>query len=363
MGSRPKILTAVTVPSGGWDIDFTISDGVSPQALTATISAGTYFVAWDAQSDDLLFEVATQMRAAIVGGGLGASRGVYVSLNEAHKVEIHFIGANFAGSPNNEVELNWTTSNADLIKALGVDGTADDTSTGTDNPIFTLDRQHGYGWYSTEDGQLEAYPREDFNEATRTQSRALDGSVKTVLWASRYDAQATFGFLTAQNTWTQGKGYGDAPVYPYEYNQGLEAWWEAVKDGTQFRFYERDTPAARAVDGVEHGVNDLNSSTSLRDSGKSWQDNIWQNMLVVFDRTSTRTYRLFINSNDTNTLTVATEPNGFGWDTSASAPFTIYDARYQTYVIDDPQARRFEPTEIPNLNRYQIDIPMLRYVP
>lgn len=357
---RPKILTAVTVPTGGWDLDFTISLAASLDTpLTATVAAGTYFVAWDAQDDDLLYTLNAAMEAQL---GVNGDCNVYIDSDR--KVRIKFSGFVDSVGWENDVEINWTTSDAGLAQALGADYSADWTSTGTDNPTWTADYQHAYGWYATEDGQLEFKPTEDFCEAVTAHARALDGTTYGQLLGNRYTSELSLGFLTEAQTWSDGVEYGSAAVYPYAQNVPLECWWHAIKDGTRFRVYrhdERDYPADSVA---EHGTNETASNVFLEDTTRSWpiDPHKFKSMHVVFD-TEMGTKRFFINShNTTRLLSANTGPYAAGWDSTGSVGFDVVDMKYDTYVIDAGEMSVFAPSEIPNVNRYNITIPLLRYV-
>ena len=366
---RPKILTAFTVPTAGWDINFTISVAASlDQAVTATVAAGTYFMAWDAQSDDLCHELATKMTAA--AQVFAANTGIQVVIDGDGKVRIGFTGNHFQDSGNDEgdVAINWGTTDADLVKALGVDSSSNYQSTGVDNPVFTASRQHAYGWYSTEDGQLpeDGLQREDNNEVTASQGVTLAGQVATVEWANRYRNRLRLAWMTAAQTWTDGQGYGDTPTrLEYPYNKGLQAWWEEARKGVRFRVYENQTPFERDSNGVQIFTNDINSSASLRDSGAAWiaDPEQFKGMLVLLPGINDiLPERAQITSNNATTLTLPTHPGSFSWDPGAFETCTIYDIKYSTYVLDTEETKEFAPSEIPQLDRYDFEIALRRYV-
>ena len=175
---RPKILSVITVPTGGWDIKVYISDAAQYDSnFTATIPAGDYFMAGDNQSDDFLFALQTQLNAG-VHGILGVLYAVVIDIHPtAHKVRIGFAGL-FSGTKN-DIKIAWTESDSGVYETLGFDGSADDESTATDNPVFTADYHHAYGWYSDEDGQLVSLSMADGNAADVSQGRSLGGQVKT----------------------------------------------------------------------------------------------------------------------------------------------------------------------------------------
>jgi hypothetical protein len=66
MSERPKILTAVTVPTGGWDLKIYFSvAGAYDTDVTVTIPAGTYFLADDGQDDDFIRVLNTEIQEGL----------------------------------------------------------------------------------------------------------------------------------------------------------------------------------------------------------------------------------------------------------------------------------------------------------
>lgn len=369
---QPKILTAVTVPSGGWDLDFIISDAATlDTSLTATIPAGTYFVAGDNQSDDLLFQVMEQMRAAILAGPGASNRFIYCGFDydtKPYKVKFWFNGSLFVDSAGheNDVELTWTTSHTDLAAALGFKTDADDQDTGTDNPTFTADYPHAWGWYATEDGQLEELPVEDRNEVEFAQATTFAGQVKTVQYAERYKSEMVLSYLTRAQTHSRGVAYGAVPVYPYNYNEPLECWWEAAKGGTRFRVYRTERYGSDSP--TEIGINDAASSSVLRDSGKSWDvdPQSYKGMVVDFETNPTNgtaDARFYISS---HTAIILNSPNpnptDSSWDPGASKTIYIQPNTYETYVVDLARMREWAPEELGQIDKYRVTIPLKRYV-
>jgi hypothetical protein len=362
---RPKILTAITVPSGGWGLRFTVSDsGSLDTALDATISAGTYYVSWDGQSDDLLYEVSLQMKAAITAGP-GGVRYPFVSLTSDNKVKFWFSGSGFTGAPGQDVEINWShaNTNANLAAALGFKTSADDQSTGADNPTFTADYAHGYGWYASEDGWLESLLVEDSSVTVAPQAVSYAGRVSTQQLAEQWRNELTLAFLTRAKTYSREVGYGSTPVNPYTRNAALECWWEEAKKGVRFRVYRdgrNDTTAA-----AEQGTATSDNTTTVTDSNKSLATDPQRYLHALYQGTSEddADVRFRIAS---HTATVYTAPNaqasGATWDAGASSVYYLIDQWYETYVVDVSSMREFAPEEIPNIDKYRITIPMLRYV-
>src|SRR3990167_8625070 len=136
---RPKILTAITIPTGGWV--FKIYASVATQydtAVTATIAAGTYYMANDGQSDDFLMELQDKLNTAVAASAVGADGHVVFWIDpDNHKVKIGFDGDHYQGATPQDIKLAWTEEDgSDIAKVLGVDDPADDTATAADNLTF-----------------------------------------------------------------------------------------------------------------------------------------------------------------------------------------------------------------------------------
>ena len=371
---RPKILTEITVPTGGWDLKFQISLLASLDTdVTATVAAGTYFISQDAQSDDLLYALAKAMYDAIQVADPGSSRYPYIQLNSDNKVQIIFNGADFlftVDNWDNDVSILWSdaATDDDLAAALGFDSTADDTDLGTDYPIFTADWQHGYGWYADDDGQLESLLVEDHQLTDTPQAIAYGGQVKSTQMGSRFVNELKLAWLGRALTFCRGVDYGATPVHPYARNVPLECWWRQAQQGKRFRVY-REGRNAVTVPAVGYGVATGGSSTDITDANKSYaidpQELLYQCCYVpavggAFKNSAT-TSRFQISSHTATVLTSASgHPSGQGWGVVGDA-YHILPSRYETHVVDLAKMREFAPAEKPELDLYDITVPLLRY--
>jgi hypothetical protein len=370
---RPKILTAVTVPTGGWALDMDISvAGQYDTAVDVVVPAGTYFVSGDNQSDDLLFAIQTVIQTALTA--VGADRFICIWIDpDTHKVKICFAGSNFTGATKQDVRIDWPGSDSGLYQALGFDGSAIDASTAEDEPIFTADYQHAWGWYADEDGQLESLDIEDRNIAQVLQSTSISGRVKSQLVGDRYAATLRLQFLERAHqgrtkVYSRGVAYGAASVYPYERNQPLECWWMEARKGTRFRVYADariDTAKAALMEtelsatvAPEYEFNDVALDT---DPQRCAGGVVWVPSVLVGYATRTDTYQAFyVASNTAGAVTFANEIAASVWDGTQEGYF--FDHRYQTYVLDVDEMSTFAPDEIPALDRFNIAIPLKRYV-
>jgi hypothetical protein len=369
---RPKILTALTVPTGGWTFKFYISVAAQyDTAKTVTIAAGDYFVAWDGQTDDLLRALSSAINTALAT--VGGSRFCMPYINSSNKVVIHWLGNDFTGATKRQIKVAWTESTAGLAAALGFDSSADDTSTADDIPSFTADWQHGYGWYADEDCYLQYLAVEDVNVATSPQAIGLSGVVKTQLMGTRYTNELSLQYVSRAKMYSRGIGYGTAPVYPYSRNYGLECWWQEARQGVRFRVYRdsrNDTSSAVAVGSVT-----ADSTTTITDSSKSWTTDpeAYKGMLCYLpDRLTSggagvagnQPGRFYITSHTATVLTsAAATVDNLEWTNNLTGvAFYIFDNRYQTYVLNASAMREFKPTELPAIDNYNLTIPLLRYV-
>lgn len=358
---RPKILSPV-VFDAAVNFVFTVSvAGSLDTQKTAVVPAGTYYVAWDGQSDDLLHVLLTQMVAQL--SALGSTYYPSIYINDNAKVVFDFNGAHYTAGAGweDDVRLDHTSSTAALVKALGFDHTADDTSTGTNYPEFVADYQHGYGWYSDADGQLVSLLVEDRHMVVTPQSISLAGYVASQFLGERFTNELVLDWLPRSLMHSREKAYTDAPVYPYARNVPLECWWQAAKDGTQFRVYREGRNGTDVF--IEYGTADASSTTTMVDGAKSWDTDPQEfvgKLARSVDSRSGHT-RMYINSHTATTLTTTNaNPNNRNY-ALAGQPIYIFDQRYQTYVVDLKAMSVWEPPGHDDEDYYSIAIPLLRY--
>lgn len=367
---RPKILTAVTVPTGGWDIKVYFSAaGAYDTPKVCTVPAGTYFLADDGQDDDLIYQLNVALQAGITSAGFANAYSFVWIDPTTHKVHIQFGGAYFVGA-DSDVKLAWTESDSGLYQALGFDGSADDANT-ADKPEFAADWQHAYGWYADEDGQLEHMPIQDTNIVVAWQATALTGRTKSQLVGDRNTSYLKLAFLERcfsgrAKVFSGGVAYGAAPVYPYERNQPLECWWLEARRGTRFRVYASAYRiAANTIYSGNVAIVDADECTINATLDTDPQE-LAGCLLAFHDLTQalgiTAHETFYINSHTVDTLTVANaHPSGYAF--SEDDPVYIFRHPYQTYVIDLEQMTRFEPMQLGDgLDRFNISIPLKRYV-
>lgn len=377
---RPKILTRVTVPTGGWELFFKLSDvgsGSLGNELSAVIAAGDYYVAWDGQDSDFLWELCTKMNAAIhadavYSGGSKINHFVWAWIDTNHKVNIQFIGSDFQGANNDDFQITWTHVDGDgasIAGVLGFDGSADDQSIGSNNATFTGDYQHGYAWYATEDGWLRDLPTEDVSITEVVQAKSLSGRVTTQHIADRYESRLALQFVTRAKMFSRDKGYTQAPVDPYLRNVGLECWWASANQGVEFRVY-RDGSISNTDKLTDAGTQTSGTGTTLTDSGKAWTTEPTEHtgrLVQTVESTADPdiSIRGYISTNSATALTlpdIDTDiATGLAWGDTTQL-YRIYDQRYQTYVVNLESMEKFDPRELPALDRYDIDIPLLRFV-
>ncbi len=371
---RPKILTRVTVPTGGWAWDIDLSNVAQYDTnITGTVPAGDYYIAGDNQSDDLLFALQTAIQAGIDGTAITGD--VCIDIHPtSHKVRFQFYGTGFVDATgDNDVRIDWPASAAGLYQALGFDGSAQDALTIIDNPYFVADWHHAYGWYADEDGQLADLMAADKSITNTIQGTTISGKVKSQFFGERFANSLSLQQIerdTDDRTKVQsnGIGYGAAPVHPYNRNEPLECWWEEARKGVEFRVYEyARVDAGQAAD---LGTSTVCDTTTLADGGKSWavEPYRWVGRLIYIPTYAPLLNQMFyIASHSATILTVANaHPSGDDVDGgvggAASGAYYILDHPYNTYVLDTKKMAEFAPQGIPKIDRYNITIPLKRYI-
>lgn len=364
---QPKILTAIIVPDGGWSTRIQISDATPFDTnINFTIAAGTYYMAWDHQSDDFLHAFCTAFSAAAATAGF-ATAVMSGYMTSAHKVGLAFHGAHFTGSNDRQVKIVWTNGNGPSIAAiLGFDGSADDSSTGTAYPHFTGDYQHSHAWYADADGRCEELLVEDINEVTSLQSVAHSGKVVTQFISGRFKNMLKLRWLPVEKTFSRGISYTVAPVYPYTRNNGLECWWRTAREGRPFRVYW-DGCSIDTARGVKY-VETSGTTTTVTISGVTLQTDPmrWSERLLyipVWNANGTSfPERFYVTS---HTGTVFTVPNADSSGLALGAnddEVHLFEQRYRPYVLDLEQMQEFAPREAARHGLYDIDIPLRLYV-
>lgn len=364
---QPKILTRIDVPAGGWL--FRIKASVAAPfdtTVNATIAAGSYYLAWDMQADDLLFEIMTKMQAALTAAVGGCS--FFAWVDSAHKVHLSFDGAAFVGATKRQVRLDWPAGAADLAKALGFDHSAVDDLTAGDNPQATADYHHAHGWYADEDGVLKGVPPEDWNEANVVSAMSQAGLQKGALMGERFFSSLELYGMARGKTWSGGKAYGEASTHPYARNEGLECWWRAARAGHPFRVYHDGQIVTSAAKAADYGTTmSTSSTTGFTRADRAWatEPQRWVGRILykpVFGPAPNNApSRWRVTSNSATGIVVTAHPAGgaLGFNTTTWA---LLDQPYQTYQIELEKMREFKPEEIPAIDEYMITIPLTRYV-
>ena len=361
---KPKMLSALTVPDGGWQLRIKVSvAGSFDTTVDATMAAGDYFMAGDQQADDFLYELMIKVNVAIDASGftLAATDGLLAWIDSDHKVNLGFDGGSFEGATIRDVEITWTALDGSSIAGvLGFGSSADDQSTGVDFPVFVGDYHHAYGWYADEDGYLAGDLAVDSEDVTVPRSLSPAGFAKIHFVAGRFSNQIQLQFLKDTEMNSDGKGYADVPLHPYDRNRGLECWWYEASRGVRFRYYRdgrHDTISA-----ADRGTSTAGTTTTLTDSGKnhSVEPFRWPGRLIrktIGDVLADIHWHIA-----SHTATVLTVTNALWQSTTfGTEAYFLLDQPYRTYWLDTEQMRKFLPSEVPRLNRYNISIPVMKY--
>lgn len=357
---RPKILTPVTFDSQV-SFNFTISFlGSLDTNLNANVAAGTYYIAWDGQDDDLIYALHAAMCTVLF---IGPQFHPCIYLNSENKVVIWFNGDHYVDSSGweNDIRIRPDASSSELMRALGFDENRDTTSTTVDKPSFTGDYQHGYGWYANTDGQLSSLLVEDRNLTVTPQAVSLSGRVTSQNIGQRFTNRIDLEWLDRGQTFSRAVGYGETPVEPYDWNKPLECWWEHAREGTEFRVYREGRNSVDVF--TETGASTAGSSSNITDANKTWQTDPqeYKDLLVTSTESEGAPSRVRIVS---HTDTVLTPPNTNPTTRSyadTGESYYILDQRYETYVVDLDSMSEFNPGEHEREDFYRITIPLLRY--
>ena len=358
---RPKILTAFTVPTGGWVLKVYVTNaGDYDTAVTATIPAGTYYVAGDNQADDFLYQLMSVTHAALDACAVAAYNGSgFEGKLLAGIVDAYVV---LAVGDDLDMRVAWTEEDgADIAEVLGFSSAA---VLDIEETIETGDWPHAYGWYADEDGQVEAHDLEDAVEALSLQSVAPTGNVRTIALSRKYSNRLALRFLTAAQMFSRA-GYTEVPATPYTRNRGLECWWQAARQGAQFRVYLYNQRTYAGA--VERGTATAGAPTTLTDGTKHWDIDPQQHAgkcivrAAVADVADKLSMRWHIASHTATILTVPLAVAGV--DVAAvGSEYGILDMRYRTYVLDISREPRFAPVEAADIERWSIEIPLLRYI-
>lgn len=373
---RSKILTCITVPTGGWAWDVDVSNAAHTVTnLTGTVAAGDYYISGDMQSDDLLRILAKSISDALAASAVGGGWSWIWIDSDSHKVNLGFRGDEFVDATgDNDVRLNLSAWASGLCAALGLD-TSDVASTTTDSPIFTADWHHAYGWYADEDGQTEIEVV-DTPAAFSVQGKSISGKVKTQFFGESFVNGLALQFLERNESgrtkvFSDGVGYGEVPAAPYNRNEPLECWYREAMKGTRFRVY-RDGRISTST-AADRGAITAATSTTLTAAGKSWSVEPFEHKgrLILTPTqftigSTTPPFTWYINSHTATVLTVPDTgdvPTDENVGNGEGGTFYILDVTYGTYVMDTQEMGEFAARQTaPAIDRYDIMIPLLRYV-
>ena len=380
MIERPKILSAIVVPTGGWAFVIDLSKTTDyDTAVTATLPAGTYYLSDDHSSSDLLDALCKVLTTAIQATGSPFSSSLaYGWLDAAHKVNLAFPGG-WGGSAT-KIKISWSNTNPSLVLALGGPsasggGTGIDATMTAADTTYTCPYPHAYGWYADGDGWLKMMPLADIASMQVLQARSLGGLVRSQQISSiLYDSNIAIELIPNVNMLSFGNLYGYDPPYPAVRNQPLECLWYDIVGGKQFRIYRNySTSSARNNGGFT--ANGGSSSSLTNSAGSIWTTSQW----VGFGALGSVVFPLAygggnlsypaqpaITANTASSLTVGLLPGSPDIYNAVSAGWVFVPQAYQTYVIDASEkgdtVPKFAPVEVPNLDQFNISIPLMRYV-
>lgn len=371
MLARPKMLVGIELLASK-QLRFQVGQTIDYDTnVDITIPAGIYYLGWDAQSDDLLWKI---MSLAYTAYDALASAGALVSYNTSSPVGKPFFGIDTAGrvtvAAGEPQRIAWDA--LDGPELAGYLGFAAAVSTDLTNGI-TGAYQSGYAFYCDEDGQLQEHLVEDIDIAIGPQRKALAGGVRTQHLGHQYANVLHLNHLAKVRTFSAEKGYGETPTYPYERNAPLQCFWRAACEGRPFRVYTHgriDVAQADLAQRAEYAGAGTAASTitTLTDTAKSYDIEPFElvgklialpSFFVTDMPAGFTTQRFHVDSHNATVLTVANSLHNQQFD---GLQYFVLPQRYRTYVLDINQMSRFEPVRVGQIERYGLQIPLLRYV-
>lgn len=363
---RPKILTEIEVSANQTLNIYIDPTGTPPLGpIQATINSGTYFLAWDTQADDYLYQVTSSIQSAVQLEGTYGSALFWASIDATtHKITIE--GSNIGSF---DFQIDWTAEDGATIGGvLGANVSAAQNSSQGEviqNRTMTMAFHHGYGWYADEDGYLMFKPLYDHTSSQVKQSITMAGNVATLKISDDIYGSALEMFaMTEEKTWSNGKGYATTPHRSYTKNEALECWWYQAIQGKRFRIYRNETQDLTRA--YASGTRTSGSTTQVTASAAAFTVDDFIGMLLYIDDYNGSNIetpqRWYITDNDANQIDVSNNTGNLQAGHSDSTIFYVMDGLYDTYVLDADAMQSFEPEEIPALNRFSIAIPLRRYV-
>jgi hypothetical protein len=362
---QPKILSVITVPTGGYDLQMKITNAVQWDTTVKLsdggdeIPAGDYFMAWSGEDNCFIQALHDAVYAALDGCAVAAynpanSTGKPIFwLDSDHKTNIIWGGA--------EIRFEWDqVDGPDIAAILGFDS-SNDTDL-TDSTPAVSDWHHAYGWYA-DDYLLRSDFPEDHNIPQVLQSRAPDGKTRTIYLDSWDINEFKLGHVPLAKMFSRRVGYTESSVHPYAKNEPLQCWWNEARQGKRFRVYSHESYDMTTA--TEQGTSSAAGSDYIQDASKSWELDPGEHtgrILQTAYRASGANARYYIDE------MVSTARVSLLNDLHNSSPHTgntlyyILDHKYGTYVLDRNRIREFAPEEMPKIDKYNLTIPVLRYV-
>ncbi len=368
MKLSPKILSAIV-----WDsskqlrlVAKAAQGGAFDTAVDITIPAGTYYIAADNQTDDLLYQIMSLAYAGLeltsiaeYDNGTAAGK-PFLGINSDGKVTIS-IGGGI------DLRFAWGSLDGATIGAIlgfTTSGNLDITS-GTS----TANYQSAYAWYAGTEPIGVEHGLEDVSVADAPQAMSTSGATRTTFLDERFRNYLALRAVPQLRMWSGGVGYTGTPRDPYARNVPLECWWEHARTGEPFRVYLDGTfPSASefaSVADLAGTIAAASTTTTLTDSGKSLstepQTHAGKVLHVVDFGPDGQDVRFYISSHSATVYTVPNALHNTQFDANATA-YYVLGQRYRTYVVDLNSMREFAPDELPNILEYDITIPLLKYV-
>lgn len=359
---RPKILTAFTVPTGGWTFTIYVDNvGSFDEDIDVSIAAGDYFMSGDNQDDDFLQALMAALYAALDADASSADYNTSTAegkpffwIDSSHKVNINV-------DSDHEMRFAWTEEDgASIAAVLGFDSSSDSDFTGT---TIVGDYHHAYGWYADEDGYLKDDSAEDIDHADTNQSVTPGGYSRAIYQGSTFRNFLSLDMVKGSKTFSANTGYTSAPTYPYNRNEPLQCWWIEARQGVRFRVYQYNQVDPTLAE--HRGTATGGGTAQMIDVGKSWSTEPYEllgKVLQMNDFTDDGDpMRWHITAHSPTAVNGENGVNALAMNTNGTS-YAIFDERYGTYVVDIRKMKKFEPKPFKKIDRYSITIPLIKYV-
>ncbi|HDL48440.1 MAG TPA: hypothetical protein ENH33_00555 [Actinobacteria bacterium] len=182
---------------------------------------------------------------------------------------------------------------------------------------------------------------------------------------SLFDNEIQLRWLERADTYSDGIGYTTAPSDPYERNRALECWWREARTGVPFAVYRDSTIDTTKAEEPGTFTIATGTTTGIPVVGKAFVIDPQEHkdkLIYVATWATGYPQRFFVTSHTAGTITIPNSlHNEKAGGTDGSSVY-VFNQRYQTYVLNTESMATFAPTEMPEIDKYELTVPLFRYV-